>query len=83
MSIEYNALFLSGDNLMVWEVDTFLASQYVFSNDAPALFYGNWVWVNSYSLLFPFGIFYRLNVLWYIWQIKEIEHQFGISRNAT
>jgi len=66
MSIEYNALFLSGDNLMVWEVDTFLASHYVFSNDAPALFDRKRVWVNSYSLLFPFGIFYRLNVLWYI-----------------
>jgi hypothetical protein len=59
MSIEYNFLFLSVANLMMWGVDTFLASQYVFSNDAPALFYGKQVWVNSYSLLFPFTIFYR------------------------
>jgi hypothetical protein len=36
MSIEYNVLFLSVANLMMWGVDTFLASQYVFSNDAPA-----------------------------------------------
>jgi hypothetical protein len=59
MSIEYNVLFLSVANLMMWGVDTFLASQYVFSNDAPALLYGKQVWVNSYSLLFPFTIFYR------------------------
>ena len=59
MSIEYNVLFLSVANLMTWGVNTFLASQYVFSNDAPALFYGKLVWVNSYSLLYPFAIFYR------------------------
>ena len=59
MSIEYNVLFLSVANLMMWGVDTFLASQYVFSNDAPALFYGKRVWVNSYCLLFPFAMFYR------------------------
>lgn len=59
MSIEYNVLFLSVANLLTWGVNTFIASQYVFSNDAPALFYGKRVWVNSYSLLFPFAIFYR------------------------
>jgi branched-subunit amino acid transport protein AzlD len=59
MSIEYNVLFLSVANLMMWGVDTFLASQHVFSNDAPALFYGKRVWVNSYCLLFPFAMFYR------------------------
>jgi hypothetical protein len=51
MSIEYNILFLSVANLMMWGADTFLASEYVLSNDAPALFYGKRVWVNSYCLL--------------------------------
>lgn len=58
-SMEYTCMFLSISNFMIWAEDSFLASQWVFADDAPTIFYGKMIWVTYYSFLFPFLIFFR------------------------
>lgn len=59
LSIEYTFILLSADNLTSWCIDTFITSQRIFRADASFQFYGQEAWVEYYTFLYPFVVFYR------------------------